>query len=423
MVQQRHVFIAARLRQETRAELETLLASMNRLPGQADPANAVLPFGQLDRLHVALFVILDDPSLPDRAALGTRLPASEPVYLAFIADFDGEETAFLAALVTLADAGLRRIFAHCSDFAPGGDLLAWLRDHCVPTAANYVNWIGRTTRQIAEEQALHDALRAARIAQPDASPEALLPVLREAARAVPLTPIPGPGPGERFRDAFDLLLLPLIALIVSPLLLVGLIPFILWLRWSETHAAVLAPVPDRARNNMLSGIEDHDITNQYSASGSLKPGLPRRWLTIVILWIINWGARHLYPRARLARVNTIHFASWTFLDDKRRVYFASNYDGSREAYNDDFINKVAFGLNASFSNGLGYPRTDWLIVGGARHEQDFKRYLFHHQIPTQVWYKAFPGLSNYDMARNARIRSGFEKSLSGDALRRWIAEI
>jgi hypothetical protein len=146
-------------------------------------------------------------------------------------------------------------------------------------------------------------------------------------------------------------------------------------------------------------------------------------LTVVILWVIDWGSRHIYRKGRLARVNTIHFASWTFLDDRRRVYFASNYDGSREAYNDDFINKVAFGLNLSFSNGLGYPRTDWLIVGGARREQDFKRYLFHHQIPTQVWYNAFPGLSNYDMARNARIRAGFESRPRGKALRRWIAEI
>jgi hypothetical protein len=122
-------------------------------------------------------------------------------------------------------------------------------------------------------------------------------------------------------------------------------------------------------------------------------------------------------------VNTIHFASWTFLDDKRRLLFVSNYDGSREAYNDDFINKVAFGLNLSFSNGLGYPRTDWLIVGGAWHEQDFKWYLFHHQIPTQVWYSAFPGLTTYDMARNARLRLALESTPTGADLSRIVAQI
>lgn len=429
MVPQRHIFIAAPIRYGVRDDLERLLATMNRAAGRADPDNALLPFGQLAQVHVARFVILDDPSLPDRIALAPSLPVFEPTRLAFIADFDGEEADLLGAMVAIGEAGLRRIFAFCIDFHDGCDLSAWMRAHRVATVANYVNWVGRSTRQIGEEDRLHQALRVARIAYPHASPEALWPILRDAGRAVTLTPIEPPGLAWRLADIAHFMLVPLIvilsiAVIVwQPLTLIAIALAVILLRWRETHDPVLAPVPDRARNRMLSALEDHDITNQYGAIGSLKPGLFRRFLTIAILWLINWGARHLYRTGRLARVNTIHFASWTFLDDKRRVYFASNYDGSREAYNDDFINKVAFGLNVSFSNGLGYPRSDWLIFGGARREQDFKYYLFHHQIPTQVWYKAFPGLSNYDMARNARIRAGFERQPTGTALRQWIAEI
>ena len=36
---------------------------------------------------------------------------------------------------------------------------------------------------------------------------------------------------------------------------------------------------------------------------------------------------------------------------------------------DDFINKVGWGLNLLFSNGVGWPRTRWLVHGGARIEQ------------------------------------------------------
>jgi hypothetical protein len=54
----------------------------------------------------------------------------------------------------------------------------------------------------------------------------------------------------------------------------------------------------------------------------------------------------------------MHFASWTFLDDKRLLLFASNYDGDCEGYNDDYIDKVAFGFNLSFSSGLGYPQSN-----------------------------------------------------------------
>lgn len=76
---------------------------------------------------------------------------------------------------------------------------------------------------------------------------------------------------------------------------------------------------------------------------------------------------------------------------------------------DDFINKVAWGLNLVFSNGIGWPQTDWLIKGGARFEQRFKYYQRRHQIPSQVWYKACPGLTLIDMVRNQRIREGLQK--------------
>jgi hypothetical protein len=95
-----------------------------------------------------------------------------------------------------------------------------------------------------------------------------------------------------------------------------------------------------------------------------------------------------------------------------------------EAYMDDFINKAGFGLNLSFSSFIGYPTTNWLVARGAWLEQEFKRFQRHHQIPTDVWYKAYPGLTARDLARNSRIRNGLEKTaMSDDEIRRWLAEI
>lgn len=423
MAGQSHIFVAALVRPGAAGALTALLETMNATPGTADPANALVPFGRIPTIHVARFVLLDDPSLPDRRQIAKQLPASEPLRLAFIADCDGTADELLRALVQLATPGLQQIFSFCSDLDPGADLLAWLRAHRIVSAATYANWPGRSMTQIREEAALHAVLRQARLAHPSASPEQLRPMLLAAARRVPLTPLRAPTLVDKVAQVGDFLRLPLYAALLSPLLVPALPFLVLLLRWRETHDPVLAPVPSIARNKLLSSIEDHDVTNQYSAIGSLKPGRFRRWLTVAILWIIDWSGRHLYTTGRLGRVNTIHFASWTFLDDKRRLLFASNYDGSREAYNDDFINKVAFGLNLPFSNGLGYPQTNWLVLDGARHEQDFKRYLFHHQIPTQVWYKAMPGLTTYDFARNTRIRQGLTARLTGSALRAWIAEI
>ena len=168
-------------------------------------------------------------------------------------------------------------------------------------------------------------------------------------------------------------------------------------------------------------LEDHDVTNQFSAMGAIKPGLFRRWLLTFLLWVINYTTRHIYNHGRLARVSSIHFARWVFLDDKKRLLFASNYDGSLESYMDDFINKVGFGLNVVFGNGIGYPTTNWLILDGAKDEQKFKYVLRRHELPTEVWYNAHPGLTAYDQQRNTLIREGIEKeSLTNTEAQQWL---
>ena len=52
---------------------------------------------------------------------------------------------------------------------------------------------------------------------------------------------------------------------------------------------------------------------------------------------------------------------------------------------------------------------------GARREQCFKYYQRRHQLPTQVWYKAYRGLTLTDLARNQRIRQGLERAQMTDA--------
>ncbi len=60
------------------------------------------------------------------------------------------------------------------------------------------------------------------------------------------------------------------------------------------------------------------------------------------------------------------------------------------------------------SNGIGYPRTDWLLRGGSADERRFKEFQRRHTVLTQVWYKAYPGLTAVDLDRNTRIRRGLE---------------
>jgi hypothetical protein len=221
-------------------------------------------------------------------------------------------------------------------------------------------------------------------------------------------------------NALHALALPLVGLALLPFLVLYLPFFAVQLRRREKSAPEIIPPVDSAHASRLAAIEDHEPTNQFSAMGSIKPGRFRGWLIVVVLWLIDYGARHLYVRGRLARVHTIHAARWVFLDGRRRVFFGSNYDGGLESYMDDFINKVAFGLNLVFGNGVGYPSVRWLVLDGARNEQKFKTYLRRHQLATEVWYNGHGGLTAHQLERNARLRRGLgAKALSNRELADW----
>jgi hypothetical protein len=404
-------------------DLRALLASMNTEPGMADPRNTVLPFGAFERLHFARLVLLDDALQIDLETLGLPRPRL-PTYLMFMGDCDGLAHEFLTDLAQRAGDGLRKIFSHCNGFLASGDLLAWMLAHDRPLAANYVNWVGRTVQQVKQESALQRAL-AARVPRHPLPSGNAAQLLRgellafvnsevQVGRLV-LTPPESTPLAWQLAQFAHVLVVPLIGLLALPLLTVFLPLLIYQLRTRETSDPEICPRPQTDALLVLQELEDRDVTNQYTALGAVKPGWFRRWLVTVLLVLIDYACRHVFTRGHLARVQTIHFARWAFLDDKTRVVFTSNYDGSHQGYMDDFINKVAWGLNLVFSNGLGWPRTRWLILGGARIEQSFKHFQRRHQVPTQVWYKAYPGLTLVDLKRNHCIRDGLERAQMSDA--------
>jgi hypothetical protein len=427
---QSHFMVVAPLDSTRVDDLRRLLASMNHRPGVANPHDAIVPFGRFDRLHFARIAILEDQTPNDITLYGVARP-DFPISLAFLGDCDGPSDEFLADLVKRAGDGLRQIFSHCQGFSLKCDLLHWIKNHEQPPATYYVNWVGRTLRQIREENALRNALEAyldhnaATIAEKHPQEvrnklRAFLDCELSAGRltlAVPETT----RLSWQLRNVAHCAGVPLILMFLAPFLLLYLPIFIVQLRRRERTDPEIAPRPDASHVTRLANLEDHDVTNQFSAIGSLKPGLFRRWTVTFILWVIGYTTRHIFNRGRLARVNTIHFARWVFLDRKKRLFFASNYDGSLESYMDDFINKVAWGLNLVFGNGVGYPRTNWFILHGAKDEQKFKHFIRRHELPTEFWYNAHSGLTAIDLERNMRIRKGIEQTaMTDNEIREWL---
>jgi len=430
LIIQDHFMVTAPVRPGRVQDLRALLATMNSGLGMVDPHNALVPFGRFEDIHVARFVVADDNTVADNDYYPGQLPPGERVLLIFLADCDGPGDDLMARMVGEAGAGLRRIFAHCDGFDDNTELLTWMRTHQTPPAAVYVNWIGRTVRQVREEAALHEALHAALhgplLGAAVRDPRRLHQQLRAtiAAGGPPLTPIEPRTVGQWIQLALTAIGLLLLGLILLPFVIIGAPFFLFALRRRETTDPVIPARNNAARTREIAIGEDRDVTNPFSAIGSLKPGFFRLAIAVVALRLVGLSGIFVYHSGRLARVSTIHFARWVLLDGNRRVFFASNYDGSLESYMDDFINKVAFGLNLVFSNGVAYPQSDYLLLRGAQREQQFKHYLHRRQVPTDVWYRAYPGLTTADLARNARIRKGLERTdMSDDEIRRWLAEI
>ena len=415
-------------------ELRSLLATMNSAPGMANPDNEIIPFGRLQALHFARIVILEDQTLDDITAAYGLPRQNFPVYLTFLADFDGDTDDFRREMVAIAGSGLERMFSFCIDFKPGSDLIHWMKQHEHRPATMYVNWVGRSMQQIREENELSQALQKRMLENQSEfqkiSPEETRRAAKEFVRQevnsqrLKLTPLRKAPLGWRVRKLLNLIAVPLVVLFFTPLFLIYLPIFLIQLRRREKRDLVIAPRPSADHVRRLAQIEDHDVTNQFTAMGSVKPGVFRRWLFITLLWLIEYTTRHIYTRRYLARVPSIHFARWVYIDDKKRLVFCSNYDGSLESYMDDFINKVAFGLNVVFSNGIGYPRTNWLAFKGAKNEQQFKYYIRRHQLPTEVWYNGHRGLTNFDLFRNSQIRSGLDQqSMTNAEAAQWLALI
>lgn len=428
MTPQSSFMAAAPLRQGVLAEVRELLATMNSQPGVADPNNALIPFGQFPNLHFARIVVLEDRSLPDLAKVGIQRP-DPPVYLAFLGDFDGGYDEFIQDLAARAGNGLRRIFSFCEGFDQNADLAAWMSANEHKPSTYYVNWVGRTVLQCHEEEYLRQTLEEHLSRSPAVADRRARDIYQELvafARAnVKLTPPVATPLGWKLRHAFDviiLIVLIVVGVITLPITIIPVLLLALKLRSLETTDLEIAPRPDPDWVRQLAALEDYGVTNQFTAMGSLKPGLFRRAVLTLVLWIVNLTTSVIYTKGRLARVHTIHFARWVYLDNKTRLFFVSNYDGSLESYMDDFINKVAFGLNAVFSNGIGYPKTNWLLLDGAKNEQHFKYFIRRHEVATEVWYNALPGLTAFDLERNSRIRGGVEAAHLTDAeIEEWLA--
>ncbi|RAJ13423.1 hypothetical protein [Olleya aquimaris] len=161
-------------------------------------------------------------------------------------------------------------------------------------------------------------------------------------------------------------------------------------------------------------VKDKQINyqNQFSQLVEMKPGKVR----LITFKAMMLFAKTLIPikfvDGELMGIPTIHFARWVLFDDNKRVLFFSNFDGSWQQYLGDFIDQSGWGLTGIFSNTKVFPKTRFLLTGGAYDEEHFLAWSRSTELSTQIWYSAYPSLSIKNVNNNSQIRVMFSKYLN-----------
>ncbi len=169
------------------------------------------------------------------------------------------------------------------------------------------------------------------------------------------------------------------------------------------------------RENQPSHAQNHII-----AVTPLKKGWFRRLTLALALWGIKQLVTYMYRPGFVLNMGTIHYAKWFRLPGTDTLIFLANYDGSWESYLEDFITKAHPGQTAAWSNGVGFPRTRFLLLDGAQDGDRFKRWVRRQQIASRFWYSRFPKWTTDQMRNNALIRDGLARARTDTEARAWL---
>jgi len=380
---------------------------------EAAPAtNALVPFGELKSLHFASFVLHEPAKEEEERKYGRRL--------VFENNFDGTLDRFLDDLYEKAGPGLHQIYRYCEDYSVtnAGDrqgMQAYLKSHVVKPNAYHIGNTGRSAPRILQEQELRDGLelRADALVRDGklTSPDELFDSLKSFVGTSPqFSELPDVGFRQtRLQRSLawaNLVLEGLLALALILLLLPLVIIFVLVLIHEEKTDSVKSGAADNENIRRLVESEDHthSVQNHMASITIVKNGWLRRLALWLVLRLVNLLARVFSTRGTLSEIPSIHFAHWSMIDGGRRLLFLSNFDGSWENYLDDFIDKAHTGLTAVWSNTVDFPRTQYLVQGGATDGPRFKAVARDSQTVTNAWYSTYRDLTVQGIDNNSSIR-------------------
>jgi hypothetical protein len=392
-----------------------------------------IEFTRSRRIHFARFGILTDPD---------RGPGCER--LLYSATYDGDLDSHLAELISITS-DLDAIWGRCQAYSGAAGFGRFIKAHALEPEAFYIAFRDETVSHIQQAIALR---RQAAIA--------------DSTTAGPLTSIPSrlespSGDGNDVRRALEggaraidagvrrlIRALPIVIDIVQVFVRYGVAnavyaarkttasldryTLIRWVnrltsnrmppRRSAYSSAPLdnctAPAPLVPGDEIPSGTdsqpaatfrEDAVTQNQLTLVTVVTPGQANR--VRAVMAAIDALAKRLTPPGSLIGVSTIHFVKWLVIDDGRRLMMVSDYDGSWESYIDEFAEMILSGLDAIWETAYGYP------PDGARDVPAFKRFLRSHQVPSEVFFSAYPEETVLNITNDLQVAGACAEAIGG----------
>lgn len=369
-------------------------------------------------IHYARWVIIDKYELD-----GQELAAQ----LVFSSNFDGSIDQHFQDLDTQLGDMLDDVYENCEGYT-SHDRLTFLKSIRIKESAFYQGSPGRTVGQIKQERSLRDKCLEV-INSTDWSDKSA----KEIHRSLQQTVLNDPD----FAWAKERAKTPRVkwvALFFVGMLILLLAPFlILWALFMQIvyerkvdNAALPDPNQlDDAHMQEMVKDEDFFYQNQFSQIMDMQPGLARLLTVNFFYWQTRLLVKVLFVKGKLMGIPTIHFARWIQVNDKKRMLFFSNFDGSWTQYLGDFIDKSGWGLNAIFGNTIKFPKTYFLFLGGAYNQLKFLGWSRRFQISTQLWYTAHDEINQSikNINNNTIIRNGLSKSLNEKQAEDFLARI
>lgn len=378
-------------------------------------------FKKAKTIHYARWVIVSRDSFRDPPAVDA------PVRLILSTNFDGNEEDHLTELATEMSLYIDDVYSCCVDYPEQHERnsrsrVAYLKKWRIDTSAFFVGAPWRSVQQIYDEDALRDHIwEFINKNKWDGKPakEIHQAIRKDVESRSTFSWSKEKAPVKKVEWHF---LIPyfLLVLVILPFIVLWALYIFLIHEQTDKNGTLTLSLLSEDKIRELEKDEDLFPQNQFTQIAVMKPGLMRK-LNFKI-WMIRTRvlAGHMFVKGKLLNIPTIHFARWVLFDNDKHVLFFSNFDGSWQQYLGDFIDQSGWGLSGIFSNTVNFPKTTFMVTGGAYDEEHFLAWSRSTQVPTQVWYCAYPHLSIKNINNNTAIRNDLYKNLNENEARLFL---